>query len=184
MPCVFIQFGLATFVFTVSEIKNKVANSGLLTLSLKDFMPENIEAFDLKPFLFMELILKEKDYRAALKAFDFSIYQNKLVAIHCSADAIIPHWAYMLATTYIQPFAKEIFFGSPMEFTKHQLVANIQQVDVLPYTDKRMVIKGCGEENIDAAAYIAITKILLPVAKSILYGEPCSTVPIYKKPKL
>lgn len=131
----------------------------------------------------MELILKEKDYRAALKDFDFAPYQNKIVALHCSTDAIIPHWAYMLATIYLQPFTNQIYFGAPAQIKKEILIENLRTINAQEYADKRMVIKGCGEEDMDTAAYIEITKTLLPVAKSIMYGEPCSTVPIYKKPK-
>ena len=132
----------------------------------------------------MELILKEKDYRTALKEFDFSVYENNIVAVHCSTDAIIPHWAFMLAAVYIQPFASNLFFGSPANIKKDLLLQNLRNIETEQYSDKRMVIKGCGEEDMDTAAYLEITKTLLPVAKSIMYGEPCSTVPIYKKSKI
>ena len=169
---------------TVSEIINKVANSGLITLNLEHFFPKDIVEFDLKQFLFMELILKEKDYRAALKEFDFAPYQGKTVALYCSTDAIIPHWAYMLAVTYIAPITDKIYFGSPSEIKMEVLIKNLRALDVQQYADKRMVIKGCGEEEMNTTAYVEITKALFPVAKSIMYGEPCSTVPIYKKPNI
>jgi hypothetical protein len=182
-----ILFNLAaclhTFVSIVSEIINKVAGSGLITLNLEDYFPKEIVSFDLKQFLFMELILKEKDYRAALKEFDFSLFQNKTVAIYCSADAIIPHWAYMLAASHLAPYSNKLFFGNPDQVKKEVQLNNIRAIQPDQFTDKRIVIKGCGEESMDAAAYVEITNLLLPVAKSIMYGEPCSTVPIFKKKK-
>lgn len=161
---------------------NKVANSGLITLDLEQFLPRGeVKLFDLKDFLFMGLILKEKDYREALKNKDWSEYQDALVAITCTADAIIPVWAYMLAVSYLEPVAKDVFLGTAEELHKHLLVKNIEALDTSEYNDQRVVVKGCGETPIDAIAYAAITKVLRPVTKSIMYGEPCSTVPVYKK---
>lgn len=161
---------------------NKVADSGLVTIDLeKYFSKEPIKLFDLKNFLFMGLILKEKDYRAALLETDFSTYQDAHVAIHCSADAIIPMWANMLAASYLQPFAKTLFFGTEAALAQALLLTSIQKIKGEDYTDQRVVVKGCGEEPIPAAAYVAITNLLRPHVKSIMYGEPCSTVPIYKK---
>ncbi len=161
---------------------NKVANSGLVTLNLEPFLPDGgIKVFDLKDFLFMGLILKEKDYREALKNQAWDEYQDQYVAITCSADAIIPVWAYMLAVTYLEPLAKDVYLGTAEEMHRHLLVKNIEAIDITQYEEQRLVIKGCGETPIDAIAYAAITKVLRPVAKSIMYGEPCSTVPIYKK---
>ncbi|OLY90933.1 Protein of unknown function [Cnuella takakiae] len=161
---------------------NKVANSGLITLDLEQFLPKGeVKLFDLKDFLFMGLILKEKDYREALKAKDWSEYQDALVAVTCTADAIIPVWAYMLAVSYLEPVAREVFLGTAEELHKHLLVKNIERLDTAEYNDQRVVVKGCGETPIDAIAYAAVTKVLRPVTKSIMYGEPCSTVPIYKK---
>lgn len=165
----------------MSEIINKVAGSSLITLNLEEFFPKKIVEFDLKQFLFMELILKEKDYRTALKEFDFGGYENKTIALYCSTDAIIPHWAYMLAATALAPFSDQVYFGSPNEVKKEILLANLRSINASSYAEKRMVIKGCGEEDMNTAAYVEITKKLLPVAKSIMYGEPCSTVPIYKQ---
>jgi hypothetical protein len=165
-------------------IINKVAESGLITLELENYFPEDeITLFDLKDYLFMELILKEKDYREALKNKDWNIYQNKIVAICCSTDAIIPLWAYMLAVTYLQPYAKEIVYGKESEVLDILLLRNIQKIDLNKFEGKRLVVKGCGEKKIPESAYIEITKILRPVAKSIMFGEPCSTVPIYKTQK-
>ena len=163
-------------------IVNKVAGSGLVTLDLEKYMPENgIVTFDLKDHLFMGLILKEKDFREALKNMDWLPYQNKYVAITCSADAVIPVWAYMLVTTYLQPIAKDVYLGTETEFQKHLFLKNISNINTEQFRDQRIVVKGCGEVPVDNYAYAAVTKILLPVAKSIMYGEPCSTVPVYKK---
>ena len=166
-------------------IINKVAQSALLTLDLENFYPRGeIVVFDLKNYLFMKLILKEKDYREALKNVDWNIYQDKNVAITCSADVIIPLWAYMLATTYLQPFAKEIAFGNEEEVFNILFSKNMWKIDPKEFEGKRVVIKGCGDKKIPETAYVEITKILRPVVKSIMYGEACSTVPIFKASKI
>ena len=163
-------------------IVNKVAESGLVTLDLEEYYPkEETAVFDLKDHLFMELILKEKDYREALKNLDWTSYQNKNVAITCSADAVIPMWAYMLAATYLQPVAKEVVFGTEDFLHRTLFLKNLSRINVNEFTNKRVVIKGCGDKSISETAYVEITKLLTPVVKSIMYGEPCSTVPIYKK---
>jgi hypothetical protein len=162
---------------------NKVADSGIITINLEDYFPKDLMIFDLKSFLFMELILKEKDYRAALLAFDWSVCEQKNVVITCSVDAIIPVWAYMLAANYLQNVAKKIWVETPEKATELILLEHIQQIDENEFVDKRVVIKGCGEVAIAPSAYAAITAKLKPVVKSIMYGEPCSTVPIYKKKK-
>ncbi|MEO5945276.1 MAG: DUF2480 family protein [Chitinophagaceae bacterium] len=161
---------------------NKVAESGLITIDLEKFIPngENM-VFDLKEYLFMEMILKEKDFRASLKETDWEKFREKNVAIICSADAIIPVWAYMLVVSYLQPVAKEIILGDEQELKKKLFLQNIDAININEFTDKRIVIKGCGETPIADFAYMEITKRLLPVVKSIMYGEPCSTVPVYKK---
>lgn len=161
---------------------NKVAASGILTLDLENYLPgSEVVTFDLKEHLFMGLILKEKDFREALKNLDWSLYQDKYVAITCSVDAIIPVWAYMLVATYLQPVAKEVYVGTATEMQKHLFLKNIAAIDVAEFLDQRVVIKGCGEVAIEPFAYAEITKRLRPVVKSIMYGEPCSTVPVYKK---
>ncbi len=161
---------------------NKVSESALVTLNLEDYYPaRDIAVFDLKDYLFMGLILKEKDFREALKMLDLSVYENKIVAVTCSTDAIIPVWAYMLVASYIQPQAKDIFFGNAEEALNKQLIKNISTLPTEEFLDKRVVIKGCGEMPIGEAAYLEATKILRPIAKSIMYGEPCSTVPIFKR---
>jgi hypothetical protein len=166
-------------------IINKVSQSALLTLDLEDFYPQGeIVIFDLKNYLFMELILKEKEFREALKNLDWSVYQNKNVGITCTTDAIIPLWAYMLTTTYLQPFAKEIIFGNEETVFNVIFLKNLWKIDASEYEGKRVVVKGCGDKKIPESAYVEITKMLRPVAKSIMYGEPCSTVPIFKAPKI
>jgi hypothetical protein len=164
---------------------NKVADSGLITLDLEKWYPKGaVAVFDMKDFLFMGMILKEKDYREALKALDWSAYQDKNVAITCSADAIIPVWAYMLAATYLQPVAKEIVMGDEKELHKTLFIKNLSAIDLNEFADAKVVIKGCGETPIPDYVYMEITKLLRPVVKSIMYGEPCSTVPVYKKPTI
>ncbi|MGN6531955.1 MAG: DUF2480 family protein [Ginsengibacter sp.] len=163
-------------------IVNKVAQSGLKTLDLEEFYPkEEVVVFDLKDHLFMELILKEKEYREALKKMDWSIYQNKNVAISCSADAIIPLWAYMLAVSYLQPYAADIIFGNKTEAFNILFLKNLAKINIKEYEDARVVVKGCGDKKIPETAYVEIAKTLRPIAKSIMYGEACSTVPIFKR---
>jgi hypothetical protein len=162
-------------------IVNKIANSGLITIDLETYLPQGqIVTFDLKDHLFMGLILKEKDFREVLKKMDWSLYQDKYVAITCSADAIIPAWAYMLVVTYLHNRAKDVYAGTLSEIQKHLLLKSIAAIDVSEFANQRIVVKGCGDVNIESFAYAEITKILLPVVKSIMYGEPCSTVPVYK----
>ena len=163
---------------------NKVAESGIITLNLEDHYPANdIVTFDMKDHLFMGLILKEKDFREAMKNLDLTAYTDKYVAVTCSADAVIPMWAYMLVSSYLQPVAKEVVFGDAEFVHKTLFLKNIGKIDPENYRDQRVVIKGCGELPVSESAYVAITTLLRPVVKSIMYGEPCSTVPIYKKPK-
>ena len=161
---------------------NKVAESGIITLNLEEYFPkEQVVIFDIKDYLFMGLILKEKDFRQALKDLNLEEYKNKIVAVVCSAEAIIPMWAYMLISSVLLQTAHAVMMGDENEVTKKILIKNIQQIEIKEFTDKRIVIKGCGETPIPEEAYHEITNLLRPVAKSIMYGEPCSTVPVYKK---
>jgi hypothetical protein len=163
-------------------IINKVAESGLITLDLANYYPSGESLiFDMKGYLFMGMILKEKDFREALKNIDWSIYKSKNVAVMCSADAIIPVWAYMLVATYLEPVAKEVVMGDEKELNRYIFLKNIAAISVKDFSEKRVVIKGCGDTAIPDFAYLEITKLLRPVVKSIMYGEPCSTVPVYKK---
>jgi hypothetical protein len=166
----------------MEEIVNKVAQSGLITLDLEDYYPqEEIVVFDMKEHLFMEMILKEKDFRAKLQAWDWEQYRNKIVAITCTADAVIPFWGYMLVMTYLEPVANFAAFGTKAELHQTQFMKKLGAIDVNEYADQRIVIKGCGDKGAGEAAYVEITRLLRPVVKSMMYGEPCSTVPIYKK---
>ena len=163
-------------------IINKVSESGLETLNLEEFYPgEEIALFDLKDYLFMGLILKEKDFREALKNLDLNGYAGKQVAVTCSADAVIPVWAYMLVVSYLQPVAKEVAFGTIEQVKQQILIQNIRQINAPEFEGKRVVIKGCGDLPIGEAAYLEVAKLLRPYARSIMYGEPCSTVPIFKR---
>jgi hypothetical protein len=161
---------------------NKVAESGLISLDLAQYIPNNeIVVFDIKPYLFMELILKEKDFRASLAAIDWTLYENKMVGIFCSTDAIIPMWANMLIVASLSPYAKSVYFGDENKTRELVLLEEIQKIDPSSFIDQRVVVKGCGDTPIGESAFIAITQKLRPVVKSMMYGEPCSTVPVYKK---
>lgn len=164
------------------EIVNKVAQSGLVTIDLETFYPKGERVlFDIKDLLFQELILKEKDFREFIKKEDWSKYQDKYVALICSADAIVPTWAYMLLATQLEPYAKKVVFGD-LETLETILYNEIfSKLNINDYKDARVVIKGCGDLPVPKAAYVEITRLLRPVAKSIMYGEPCSTVPLYKR---
>lgn len=163
-------------------ILNRVDASGLVTIDLETYYPkETVKLFDLKDYLFRGLIIKEKEYREALKNTNWQQFENANVAVMCSADAIIPVWAYMLVATYLQPVAKNIVLGDEQQLIESIILNNIRNIDTATFVDKRIVIKGCGEVKIPDSAYLTITTLLQPVVKSIMYGEPCSTVPVYKK---
>ncbi len=163
-------------------IINKVADSGLVSLDLENYYPKGeVVVFDMKDHLFMGLILKEKDFREALKNLDWEIYKNKYVAVTCTADAVIPVWAYMLVASNLSSVAKDFLMGDEKELHRTLFLKNLSAINTQEFADKRIVIKGCGETPIGEFAYTEITKLLRPVAKSIMYGEPCSTVPVYKK---
>jgi hypothetical protein len=163
-------------------IVNKVAESGLVTIDLEQYYPKgDIVVFDMKDHLFMGMILKEKDFREALKNLDWEKYRSKYVAITCSADAVIPVWAYMLVASNLSTIAKDFVMGNEKELHRTLFLKNLSAINADEFADKRIVIKGCGETPIGDFAYTEITKLLRPVAKSIMYGEPCSTVPVYKK---
>ncbi len=165
----------------MNEIENKVTNSGLITIDLEEYytVGERV-VFDIKPHLFNELILREKDFREFIKTNDWSAYKDKLVALTCTADAIVPTWAYMLLTLALEPFAKHIIFGSLQELETILLTEKLAQINASAYKDARVVIKGCGDIDIPKSAYVQLTALLKPYVKSIMYGEPCSTVPLYK----
>jgi hypothetical protein len=167
-----------------NEIINKVSQSGLVTIDLESFYPRGERVlFDIKPLLFQELILKEKDLRDFIKNEDWSKYKDKYVALTCTNDAIVPTWAYMLLATQLEPFAKKVVFGDLQTLDGilfHELLSGL---DLEQYRDARVVIKGCSNLPVPSSAYVELTRLLRPLAKSIMYGEPCSTVPLYKKGK-
>lgn len=164
------------------EIINRVANSPLITFDLEQYYHHGERIlFDIKDWLFQGMILKEKDFRQSIKEHDWSIYQDKNVAITCSVDAIIPTWAYMLITIQLSPFAHCVVQGDLSALNYALFKEALFAVDPENFRDKKIVIKGCGKHPVPDAAYVEITRLLTPVASSIMYGEPCSTVPLYKK---
>jgi len=168
----------------LKPLVNRVAASSLETINLEQFFPkEEIAIFDIKDYLFKELILKEKDFRKALKAHDWTQYTDKTLLIDCSSNAIIPIWSYMLVTAYASAYTNQIFQGTKEAFYQAAYSKALQNTDWSIYEDKPVVIKGCSDKPVPPAAYMELTRLLQPIAKSIMYGEPCSTVPIYKKKK-
>ena len=164
------------------ELVNKIAQSGLITIDLEDFFPtETIIELDIKNFLFRGLILKELEFRTALKTQDWTIYKDKTVAVFCSTDAILPQWSFMLIATYLSAQTKQIYFGNAEKVEYNLFLENLKNIDETKYTNEKIVIKGCGTKTVTSEAYLEITKKLQPVVKSLMFGEPCSTVPIYKK---
>jgi hypothetical protein len=164
------------------EIINRVDQSGLTEFNLEDLYPKGTRSvIDVKENLFQGLILREKDFREFVKNEEWSKYKDQFVAITCTADAIVPTWAYMLLATALEPFAKKIVFGDLKTLETilfHEALSKIHPED---YRDKRVVIKGCSNLPVPESAYVELTRLLNPVAKSIMYGEPCSTVPIMKR---
>ncbi len=164
------------------NIVNKVAGSGLIVFNLEDYYVKGERIlYDIKDNLFEGLILKEQDFRKFIKEHDWSQYQNKNVAITCSTDAIVPTWAYMLLANKIKPFANQVVFGDLNTLETVLYTKSLAKLDVNRFKDQRVVIKGCADLEIPCAAYVELTAILTPVVKSIMYGEPCSTVPVYKR---
>jgi hypothetical protein len=168
----------------MSELINRVAQSALVTLNLEELIhPGEKVIYDIKDNLFMGLILKEKDFRAFIKENDWSVYAGKNVAIINSADAIVPTWAYMLLATKLQPYAHRYVLGNLEALEQVLFQEAIAKINPEDYRDAKVVVKGCGQIPIPNFAYVEIMSLLLPVVSSIMYGEPCSTVPIYKRPK-
>jgi hypothetical protein len=167
------------------NIVNKVAASGLITLDPADLYVKGERViYDIKDNLFHGLILKEKDFREFVKEYNWAQYKDKIVGIICSADAIVPAWAYMLLANKMAPFAKDVVFGSGEALETILFEKAIEALEVEQYRDQRVVIKGCGDIPVPVAAYVSLAKKLTPVVKSLMFGEPCSTVPIYKKKDL
>ena len=164
------------------EIVNRVANSALITIDLTDYAPkETIAILDAKDFLFEGIILKEKEFRNTLKEFDFSVYTDKIVALYCSSDAIVPMWAFMLLTSYLNNSASKIYFGKKEEVFQKIFSDNIDAIDATEFENKKVIVKGCGQVPLTEALYIAITKKLQNTVNSLMFGEACSAVPVFKK---
>ncbi|MCB9168905.1 MAG: DUF2480 family protein [Flavobacteriales bacterium] len=168
-----------------NPILNKVAASGIITLDLEEMYPQGERVvLDLKPLLWQEVALKEDDLRDFCKAHDWAHYKGKFVAVHCSADAIIPTWAFMLVATYLQPHAAFVTQGDADQLERAIFTRFVQQLDIGPYQQARVVVKGCSKLPIPLNAYVELSAKLLPVVKSLMFGEPCSTVLLYKAPKV
>lgn len=163
-------------------IENKVANSGLITINLEDYFDKReAVALDIKPWMFREMILREKEFREHIKNHDWEQYQDKNLAVYCTADAIVPTWAYMLVSIAAAPFAANVVYGNIETLHTVLMQRSLSQINPQEFADKRIIIKGCGAYPVPVSAYVAITNLLLPFAKSIMYGEACSNVPLYKK---
>ncbi len=162
-------------------IENRVAKSGIITLDLVDFIPSgNQYVVDMKDFMQDGLILREKDFRLRIKEKDWSEFQDGFVAVSNSSDGIIPLWAYMLISSALQPYSSLVVRGNKSHLKGALLKRSIEAIDESEYKDKRVIIKGCGKESIPESAYIAITQKLQPVVRSLMFGEACSTVPVFK----
>jgi hypothetical protein len=167
-----------------NEIVNRVASSSLISFNLEEYyQPGDRVLIDIQDQLFQGLVLKEKDFRHFIRTNDWSQYQNKFVAITCSADAIVPTWAYMLLTIALEPYAKEIIFGSLEDLEIQLFRSAMKKINWLEFKDAKVVIKGCSKVNVPIAIYVEATNQLKPIASSIMFGEPCSTVPLYKRMK-
>ena len=164
------------------KIVNRIANSSLVTIDLSELIPiESVEAFDIQPYLFRGMIVKEKEFRAHLDQIDWSSFTGKNVAVFCSTNAIIPHWSYMLIAVHLEAAGAISYLGSISEVQRMFVLQTIKSINEEQYKDQRVIIKGCGDSRIDQMAYFEITKKLFPVCQSIMYGEACSTVPVYKR---
>ena len=165
-----------------NEIVNRVSNSPLVTFDLEElYTPGDRILFDIKSLLFQELILREKDFRDFIKSHDWSQYTDKYVAITCSADAVVPTWAYMLLASSLQPYASQVIFGSLLDLEAILFKNALDKVDWERYSNAKVVIKGCSKVEVPISSYVEVTNRLRPVASSIMFGEPCSTVPVFKK---
>ncbi len=165
-------------------IINKVAKSALQTIDLEDFfVPGERVVFDIKDHLHQGLVLKEKDFRDFIKSNDWSVYEGKHVAVQCTADAIVPTWAFMLLAVALEPFAATIVFGTLNELETRLFNSTLNKVNWDTYKDGKVVVKGCSKVDVPTAIYVEVTNRLRPIAASIMFGEPCSTVPIFKRPR-
>ena len=165
-------------------IVNRVAASALITFDLeKLYQIGSRQSIDLSQWLDQGLLLKEKEFRAQLKAHDWSIYSDKFIALQCSTEAILPSWAFLLVTTHLQPFARKVVLGNLKDLEVQLFTEEIQLLELSPYKDQIVIIKGCSEKTVPQDAYVQLISKLQPVVKSLFYGEACSSVPLYKKKK-
>lgn len=164
------------------EIVNRVARSKLITFDLEDYYPQGKRVyFDISDWLYESIILREKEFRAHADTHDWSQYQDAYVALHCSTDAIIPGWAYMLLTTRLQPFSKKTVQGKLEQLETSLYQSVLERLDISEFQDKSVIIKGCSNKPVPPNAYLLITERLRPIVKSLMYGEACSSVPLYKR---
>jgi hypothetical protein len=165
------------------EIENKVAKSGIITIDLEAFhVGGEKKSIDIKDYLYMGLILREKDFREFIKTHDWEQYRNCIVSVFNSSDAIVPLWAYMLVASSLNGVAGYIGYGTPQEVEEKFIIDHmLASINPLDYVDSRVVVKGCGKMSLSPSAYLTITNLLQPHVKSLMFGEPCSTVPVYKK---
>ena len=166
------------------QIVNRVANSALMTIDLEEHFPEGARVgLDLSQWLDGGFVLREKEFRKALKEFDWSSFNDQHVALHCSTDAILPGWAYMLVTTYLAPVAGKVVLGNKADLELELFREAIDQIDLSIYIDRPVIVKGCANKEIPEQAYIYLVQKVQPIAKSLMYGEACSSVPLYKPKK-
>ena len=167
-----------------NEIVNRVAGSSIKTFDLEEYyVPGERVVLDIKDQLYQGMILKEKTFRDFIKSHDWSQYKNKFVAITCSEDAIVPTWAYMLLTSWLEPFARTIVFGGLDDLETKIFYEALSRIDWQQFKDAKVVMKGCSKVAVPTAAYVEATRLMRPYAASIMFGEPCSTVPVFKKSK-
>jgi len=165
-------------------IENKVEKANIQQIDLKDFVSnDSIDVFDLKGGLWQEMVVKENEFRDFLKQTDWSVFQNRKVGVFCSIDAIIPAWAYMLVTTHLNSVNADVFFGDRKAVEEALFFENLKQLPVDRYANQRVMVKGCSDVPNPTKAYVVLTNILVPIVKSLMFGEPCSAVPVYKQAK-
>ena len=164
-----------------NEIINRVAASSIVTFDIEEFFtPGERVTIDIANQLYQGLILKEKEFREYIKNTDWSFYKDKFVAITCSADAIVPTWAFMLVGIALQPFAAKIVFGGTDKLEEELYRKKLENVDWEKFRDQKVVIKGCSKYNVPAALFVEVSVRLRPIVSSLMFGEPCSTVPLFK----
>lgn len=164
------------------EIVNRVASSSIVTFDLEElYQPGDRVSLDIKDQLYEGLVLREKDFRAFIKQQDWTLFKDKFVSVQCSADAIVPTWAFMLVTIALQPYARRVVFGAEEDLEKILFLESLEKIEWVKFKDAKVVVKGCSKVNVPVSAYVEAVSRLRPLAKTIMFGEPCSTVPLFKK---